>query len=141
MVKKIFWILVINFVLILSQFFIPLVGDLFRGSLLFLLPFATFFLLGVVLIVTTIRKEAEGKLKKYLLLTGISSSGFFIGVLLHNIFYGLGMITKHIVFLFYLLEVLQVTFFIIAIFVCPIGFLIGIIGSLKYFNKNKTSIN
>lgn len=135
MVKKIFWVLVGNFVLILSQLFIPAIRDLFKGSLLFLLPFATFFLLGAILILLTIKKKAKGRLKKFLLLTGISSSGFFISILLHNFLYGLGKITEHITLLPRLLGVLHVIFFIMAIFVCPIGFLVGIVGSLLFINK------
>jgi len=139
MLKKIFWALVGNFVLILGQLFIPAIGDSFKGSFLFLLPFATFFLLGVILILLTIKTQVKGKLKKFLLLTGFSSSGFFISVLLHNFLYGLGKITEHIVLLSYLLEALQVIFFIMAIFICPIGFLAGIVGSLLFINKRKDS--
>lgn len=135
MIKKIFWILIGNFVLILSQFFIPAVGDLFEGSLLFLLPFATFFILGAILIFLTIKKKVKGKRRKFLLLTGASSSGFFIGVLLHNFLYALAEMTKSITLLSRLLEALHAIFFIVAVIVCPIVFLIGIVGSLLLINK------
>ncbi len=139
MVKKIFWILVINFVLILSQIFIPAIRNLFRGSPLFFFSFATLSVLGVILIFLTIKKKVKGKLKGFLLLTGISSPGFFMSVLLHNFLYALAEITKQINLLSRLFEVLHVIFFIIAVIVCPIGFLVGIIGSLLLINKKERS--
>ena len=122
MVKKTFWLLLGIFVFILCQFFIPPVGDLLRGPFLFLLPFIIFSLGGALLIFLTLKKKVKGNLKKFLLLTGVSALGFFIGVLLHNILYGLGIMVEHITWLSYLLEMLHVIFFIIATIVCPVGF-------------------
>jgi len=79
----------------------------------------------------------EGKLKKFLILTGISAAGFFVSVLLHNFFYGLGVMARQIVVLSCLLEILHVLFFIIAIFICPLGFLIGVAGSVVLFIKRE----
>jgi len=128
------------FIFILSQFFVPSVQNLLRGSLLFLLPFIIFSLCGAVLIFLTLKKKVKGNLKKFLILTGISASGFFIGVLLHNFFYALGVITEHIFGLNHLMELLHVVFFIIATIVCPVGFLIGAIGSIIFFYKKKNII-
>jgi hypothetical protein len=80
MAKKVFWILVGNFILILSQLFVPVVGEVFEGSLLFLLPFVTLFLLGVILALFTVKEKVKGNLRAFLLITGISSSGLFVGV-------------------------------------------------------------
>lgn len=134
----IFWALIGVFGFIFCQFFIPAVRELFRGSLLFLLPFIVFFLLGLALIFLTFQEKATGWLKKFLILTGASASGFFVSVFLHNAFYALGTITNHITVLNYLMEALQVGFFIVAIFVCPLGFLAGAVGSIGLFIK-KTS--
>ncbi len=95
----------------------------------------TFFLLGAALIVLTVKQKIKGKLKKYLILTGASSAGFPASVLLHNFFYGLGIIAANITVLRYLMEGLHAAFFIIAIFVCPIGFIVGAIGSIVIFLK------
>ena len=111
MLKRVFWALVGIFLLILSQILVPAVRDLFRGSLLFLVPFAVFFLLGAALIFLTLKKKVKGKLKKFLILAGASATGFFISVLLHNLILGD-----------------EPVFFLLAIIVCPIGFLIGAIG-------------
>jgi len=135
MVTATFWTLVGTFVLIVSQFFIPPVRELLRGSLLFLLPMAVFFLLGIALVVLTLKKKLKGKLKKFLILTGASAAGFFISVLLHNLLYGLGVITEHIAIVHYPATVLHIVFFLIAIFVCPIGFLVGVVGSFLFFRQ------
>ena len=132
-----FWALMVMFIVILCQFFVPAFTDLFRGSLLFLSPFLIFSLLGGLLIFLTRKEEIEGKLKKLLILTGASAAGFFVFVLLHNLFYAFGVIASSIAILRYLMEILHVTFFLIAIFVCPLGFLIGAIGSIIILVKKK----
>ena len=132
-----FWTLVGMFIVILCQFFVPAVTELFRGSLFFLLPFVIFSLLGGLLIFLTRKEKIEGKLKKLLILTGASAAGFFIFVLLHNVFYALNVVTSNITILRYLTEVLHVTFFLVAIFVCPLGFLIGALGSIIILVKRK----
>ncbi len=89
----------------------------------------------MVLTFMVIKETINTKLKKRLFITGLSSSGFFIFILLHNVFYGLGTLTKHIPVLTFLLEGLHVIFFITAIFICPLGFLIGVITSMVYLIK------
>ena len=125
------------FLVIISMFFIPAVGELIKGPLLFLLPFFIFSLLGAALIFLTIKGKVKGKLKKFLILTGASAAGFFVSTLLHNFLYALAIITSHIVILKYIFEFLHATFFIIAIFVCPSGFLIGVVGSIVLFIKKR----
>ncbi len=137
MVKKTFWFLLVIFVFILGQLFIPSVRNLFRGSLLFLLPFIIFSLCGAMLILLTLKEKVKGNLKKFLIFTGVSASGFFVSVLLHNFFYALGVITEHIFGLYHLVELLHVVFFIIATIICPVGFLIGTIGVIIFFHRGK----
>lgn len=132
-----FWATVGVFLLIVSEFFIPWVRELFKGSLVFLLPFMVFFLLGVLLIILTLKEKIVGRLKKFLILTGASAAGFFVFVFLHNAFYGLAMLTGQIAVLKYLVEALQVACFLIAIFVCPLGFLVGAVGSAKLLIKKR----
>ena len=138
--KLTFWALVVVFLLIISEFFIPAIRELFRGSFLFLLPLAVFSLLGIVLLFLTLKQKVEGVLKWFLILTGASAGGFFIFVFLHNAFYALNMITSHIIMLNYLTEILHVAFFIIAVLICPLGFLIGLLGSIVLF-INKKGVN
>lgn len=124
---SIFWALVGVFIVNLCLFFIPVVRDLLRGSLLFLLPIAVFFLLGVALIVLTVKEKIGGVLKKSFLLTGASAAGFFVSILLHNAIYGL--------FIYWFGTDFwnggdEPFFFIVAVIVCPLGFLVGAIWSI-----------
>lgn len=124
-----FWALLGVFVFILCLFSIPLFGELLRGSVLFLTPFAVFFLLGVALLVFTLREKVAGRLKAFFLLTAASALGVFVFILLHNAVYGL--------FIYFFGEGFwggiggdEPFFFILAIIVCPLGFLTGAIGSI-----------
>ena len=69
------------------------------------------------------------KAKPYVLLAVISLVGFVIGILLSNILEGIGKET--------FLEKIGVFFFLLAIFICPAGILIGIVGSLVQSIKRK----
>ena len=82
-------------------------------------------------------KKISKNLKKFLILTGASLAGFFVSVILHNVFYGLAIIANDITVLRYLMEILHALFFIIAIFICPIGFLIGAVASAVLFCKKQ----
>jgi len=135
--KLTFWALVVVFLLIISEFFIPAIRELFRGSFLFLLPLAVFSLLGILLLFLTLKQKVEGALKWFLILTGASAGGFFVFVFLHNAFYALNTIISHIIILNYLTEILHVIFFIIAVLICPLGFLIGLLGNIVLFIKRK----
>jgi len=135
-IQAVFWLLVVSFFVILGQFFIPAIGELLEGSELFLIPFALFSLLGLALMVFTLRSEVKGRLRKLLILAGASALGFFVFVILHNLFYALAEVTSNITGLSYLMEVFHVAFFFIAIFGCPLGFLVGVAGSIVLFIKN-----
>lgn len=67
------------------------------------------------------------KVKYFLILLGTSAVGFGVFVILHNVFYGLGEMAGDVIVLSWLLEFLHVAFFLIAIFVCPAGFLVGVL--------------
>lgn len=134
---RIFWALVGTFVLILGQFFVPGVGELLRGSLLFLLPFAIFSLLGAILIFLTLKEKVKGKLKNFLILTGASAAGFFVFSLLHNLIYGLFILFFGTDFWERIGLGDEPFFFLLAIIVCPIGFLIGAVGSMIFFIKRR----
>lgn len=124
-----------SFVFIIFQMTVPAVRDIFRGSELFLVPIAVFFLLGLALVILTVKERVAGRLKKFLLLTGASAMGFFAGVILHNVFYALAIVAKEITVLKYIFEGLHVFFFLVAIPICPIAFLVGIIGSIVLLVK------
>lgn len=137
MIPVIFWALVGIFGVIVSIFVIPVVRELFKGPQ-FLLPFIIFSILGGVLVFLTLKKKVKGKLKKFLILTGASAAGFFIGIFLHNFLYAAAVLTSHIAVLHYLFEVLHAIFFFLAILVCPIGFLVGAVGSAVLLLSKKS---
>lgn len=124
----IFWAQLGVFVVVVCFLFIPAFNELLAGSELFLTPLAVFFLLGVALVVFTLREKVGGTLKKFFLLSGASSAGFFLFVLLHNAFYALAVASSHIPVLGSLMEFLHAAFFFMAVPVCPLAFLAGAIG-------------
>jgi len=83
------------------------------------------------------------KIKYFLILLGGSVISFAVFAVLHNVFYALAEISSDIVVLSRSLEFLHAAFFLVAIFVCPAGLLIGAIGSVVmaviYFKKKRLS--
>jgi len=132
-----FYSLIGVFIVILGIFFVPVVTEFVQGPLLFLSPFIVFSLLGAFLIFLTAKSKVKGKHRKLLILTGASAAGFFVGVLLHNLLYALAIVAGHIIVLKYVFEFLHVAFFLLATIVCPLGFLIGAIGSTVLFVKKR----
>ena len=143
LIWSIFWALVGVFVVVASIFLIPAFRDLLRGSELFLLPLAVFSLLGVALIFFTVKEKVRGTLKKFLILTGASSAGFFVSVLLHNAIYGLFIHFWGADFWDRIGLGDEPVFFLIAVILCPVAFLVGAIGSIvlavKKFRRARQS--
>ena len=77
------------------------------------------------------------KVKNFLWLTVASIIGIVIFAILHNLFYALGKLANDIPLLRQLLNFLDALSFLIAIMVCPMGLLIGIVGSIVLYFKNK----
>jgi len=121
MVKTVFRALVAIFIGIAFWIFIPFSAVL-KSRLFPLVAILAivFFLLGIKLLLLTFKKKTKGRLEKFLILTGASSSGFFLSVILHNLVSGLFFFEEPF-------------FFILAILVCPIGFLIGVVGAIYHW--------
>ena len=79
------------------------------------------------------------KAKHFLILFVASIIGFPIFAILHNVMYGLEKIAGNIIVLSQLLGFLDVLFFLIAIMVCPPGILVGAVGSIVFYYKNKVT--
>lgn len=99
-----------------------------------------FFLLGIAIIVLTIKAKIKGLLKKFLLLTGASVTGIFAGILLHNLVFGIFIYFFGADFWDRIGIGDEPVFFTLAIIVCPIGFLVGVIGSIVLFVRKKRLI-
>jgi hypothetical protein len=116
---SVFAALLLTFALILSFMF----G--FYSGKIFLLFIAVFLVLGLALVVLTIKQKVQGKLKIFLLLTGGSAAGFVVFSVLHNLLYALLGFEEPVCFL-------------IAVVVCPVTFIIGAVGSIVLMVKNKS---
>ena len=119
----IFWVMVGVFVILSGTMFIPSVGRL-PIRLNFFAGWPVFTALGVALLVLTVKTKVGGTLKKFLLLTGGSAVGLLVFGILHNVVSAL-------------FNTEEPVFFIIATIVCPIGFLLGAIGSIYLAIKSK----
>ena len=125
LIWSVFWALLVVFVIVVSMLFIPPLNGLLYGEENPILMGNVFFVsagvviigLGVTLIVLTVKTKVRGMLKKFLLLTEASFMGLFVFGILHNVISAL-------------LNTEEPAFFILAIIVCPIGFLVGAIGSI-----------
>jgi len=135
-IKIMFYVLVGVFVWIMMQMFIPFFNEILSGTV-FLIPFILFSILGIVFLVMVFKLKIKGWLRKFLILTALSAAGFFVFIFLHNFFYAMAVLSQDIIVLKYAMEFLQIVFFLVATLGCPIGFLIGVTGSIIMFMKRK----
>ena len=130
LIWSIFWALVGAFVVIVCLFTIPAARELLMGSLFLITSGVVLFVLGGVLIFLTVRQKVGELSKTFLLFTGASALGIPVGAALHNLVYGL--------FIYWFGEGFwdriglgdEPVFLIMAIFICPLGFLVGAVGSI-----------
>jgi hypothetical protein len=124
LIWSIFWALVGVFVLVVGMMFI---GMPLNGYVLFAL-LAVFLGLGVTLLVLAARAKLSKILKAFLLLSGASAVGLPVFTVLHNLVYAL--------FIYFFGQGFwggigdEPVFFILAVIVSPIAFLVGAIGSI-----------
>lgn len=118
---SIFLALVAVFLLVFIAIFVPISvppGLLFLVRVLsFIVPCVLFLLLGVTLIVLTVKEKAGGMPRVFLLLTGASAIAMVVSIIMHNVMGSW-------------LDIEEPVSFIMAVFVCPIAFLVGGVGSL-----------
>ncbi len=81
-------------------------------------------MLGVALLFLTVKTKVGGILKAFLLLSGASAVGLPISALLHNVVSAL-------------LNVEELVFFMMAVFACPLGFLVGMVGTIMLTIRSK----
>jgi hypothetical protein len=138
-IRIIFWAMVAFFLIAIGTMFIgvPLAGNF--PIIYISLPCIVVFLgLGVALLVLIVKKKVAGKIKIFLLLTGASAVGLPVFVVLHNLVYAL--------FVHFYGENFwgfggdEPVFFILATIVCPLGFLVGVVGTIVLNIKNKSSV-
>lgn len=134
-IKIVFSLLVIVFILVMIVMMVPPVRMFLSevpGPVLIFSPWIFFALLGILLIILTLKNKnkIEGNLRKFLFLAGASAVAFIIFAILHNLVSALLSVILH-------KEIDEPVFFILAVIVCPIVFLIGAIGSITLFIKKR----
>jgi len=140
---SIFWALVGVFVVEMGIIFIgvPIFGRLAATSLssaIFGITVALFGLgvvgLGIALLVLAARAKVGRRLKGFLLLTGASATGVLVFAVLHNLVYAL-----LINFFGFGADFDEPVFFIMATMICPLAFLVGVVGSVVLGFKKSLS--
>ncbi len=130
LIWSIFWAFVGVFVIAVTMFFVlrdSLVGEenpTLMGFVFFISVGVVLTGLGVTLLVLTAKTKMRAGLKKFLLLTEASFVGFPVFGILHNAISGLTNFEEPV-------------FFTLATIVCPVGFLVGVVGSIVLAIKNK----
>jgi hypothetical protein len=124
----VFWALVAAFAALVLTVLFPDALDLFRP--MFLSLTALCFLLGLALLILSVRWKQRTLLRTFWILTGASTTGFALGSVLHNAFYALATVTGKWPILNAAMEVLEVAFFLIATLLCPVAFLVGTVGAI-----------
>ena len=112
----------------------------YRFIFSYLIPISVIvvFPLCIALIFLSIREKIDRLLKKFLILTGASAIGIPIGVILHNLFYALFIKLCGTNFWDRISVGDEPFFFILATIICPIAFLVGVIGSMVIFIRRES---
>ena len=131
--KKLFILFVVLSLLVLILVYFPEIGIL-RDVNIFVL-WLLLALSGLALVIVTCKQGITGKPKLFLLLAGYSAVGFMLGIVLHNLFYALAIMAEQITILNTILNILEVGTFLIAVILCPIGLLVGIIGTFVLWKQ------
>jgi len=129
-------LMIISILVTLSMLF----PDIGRGIAFpyFIILWILLFFAGVGLIITTYKEIISGKRKFFLLFSGFSSAGFLIFVVLHNLFYALSTITENSEILNRIINFFEVTSFLTATIICPVGLIVGMAGTLIILKKSQS---
>lgn len=133
-IRTTFWILVLFVFIIIATKFIGtrFVGPFPLGYIL-LTAAVIYLVLGTVLLVLTVKKRVDGITRKFLLLTGASAVGLPVLAVLHN------LVTALCIGVFGFSEGFdEPAFFLLAAIVCPLGFLVGAVGTIILSIRNQS---
>jgi hypothetical protein len=104
----------------------------------FFLVAVALFLIGIAIIFFAVKRIEKGLLRNFLLTAGASLAGLPVFALLHNLLYGLGIYSFGEDF-WSRSGGEEIFFFLLATLVCPLGFLVGTIGSAVLAIKRSTA--
>ncbi|MGA7678108.1 MAG: hypothetical protein WCA51_07025 [Dehalococcoidia bacterium] len=149
-ILPVFWALLGVFILVLISFNVmnspirTLLNDLYPDDIVavvvstfFQLSGLLFFALGLTLLILTARAKLDKLFKGFLLLTSSSAVGVFISILLHGIVYGLFILIFGEDFWDRIGIPDEPAFFIMALIICPIAYLVGTVGSIVLILRRK----
>jgi len=125
----VFWVMVAAFAVLILTVLLPDVLALFFRPM-FLGLTALCFLLGLALLILALRWKARTLLRTFWILAGASTAGFALGAVLHNAFYALAELTDKWPVVSGAMGVLDAAFFLIAVLLCPLAFLVGTVGAI-----------
>lgn len=152
LMRTLFWVLLGAFILVFTSIFVmnppirTLLNDLYPDetvaaavSILFPLSGLLFFALGLALLILTVRARArlDRLLKRFLLVTSSSAVGVFVSILLHGLVFGLLILLFGEDFWSKTGLEDEPFFFIVGLFVCPIAYLVGTVGSIVLMFRKK----
>jgi len=133
-IRTILLLLILVFLLIITYFIIIMPR---RKVFLFLIILEVLLsLLGITLIVKTIKQVTKKRLRIALLITGSSAISPLVFTILHNFFYALTILSSNILILKFVFEFLHVTSFLIATIIAPTLFLVSVIISFVLLKKD-----
>ena len=134
----VFWALVVAFVALILTVLLPdVLSLLFRP--VFLSLTAICFLLGLALLILSVRWQERTLLRTFWILAGASTAGFALGSVLHNVFYALATVTGNWPILSGAMEVLEAAFFVIGTLLCPVACLVGMVGAIVLLVRRSRS--
>jgi len=134
----VFWVLVAAFSVLILTVLSPDVLGLFRPMFLSLM--ALCFLLGLALLILSVRWKQRTLLRVFWILAGASTTGSALGSVLHNAFYALATVTGNWPILSAAIEVLEVAFFLVATLLCPVAFLVSTVGAIVLLVRRSRSV-
>jgi hypothetical protein len=106
-------------------------------SAFFQLCVLLFFALGLTLLILTARTKLDKIFKSFLLLTASSAVGVFAAILLHGVVYGLFILIFGEDFWERIGMSDEPFFFLMALFICPIAYLVGTVGNIVLILRRK----
>jgi len=95
------------------------------------------FLLGIWLIVLSLKSDVNRVLRRLLILTGASAAGIFVSFILHNLVFGLLIMLFGEGFWERVGIEDEPVFFVLALFVLPIAFIVGVVGSVVLMRRER----
>jgi len=149
-ILPVFWALLGVFILVFISFNVmnapirTLLNDLYPDDIVavvvstfFQLSGLLFFALGLTLLILIARAKLDRLFKGFLLLTSSSAVGVFVSILLHGVVYGLFILIFGEDFWERIGIPDEPAFFIMALIICPIAYLVGTVGSVVFILRRK----